>query len=900
MQRYETTFTLHRPPRWRVVRWLLIGLVLALLVAAASGWVYVTGSLPRHEGSVQLPGLTAPVTVERDGDGIPLIRARTEGDAYFALGYVHAQDRLFQMEMQRRVGAGRLSEIAGARTVPVDKLMRTLGHYRRAEAVFSRLSPDLRAAMAAYAAGVNAWIETRDRLLPPDMLLIGEPEPWKPADSLVWAELMAMTLSANWSTELMRARLAESLDEAQIDQLYPPTPDGAPITLDDRAGTVPAGDHRAASVLEPPSGASQAIASQAIASQAAASHGIASPAADPVSRAFAAAGLDPAAIGRLIGTTLLTAAPPALQPATASNSWVLSGAITETGRPILANDPHLRFQAPIMWYLARLEIGDGADRRTLAGATVPGVPVVVIGHNGRIAWGLTTTAADTQDLFIERIDPQNPSQYLAPGSPRLFETRNEWIRVAGSLWNPFAGDDLVSHTVRTTRHGPVVSDIDGDFADITDGGHVVALAWTGFDGPNMTAQAMFDVNHARNWDEFRAALINFHVPMQNVAYADVDGTIGIISPGRVPIRRQGDGRRPVPGWTDAFDWIGRVPYEDLPVAVNPPSGRLVNANNALVSDDYPHLITADWPYTGYRARRIAEMLDIGQAASQAAGLAGGTTGDGGPGPHTVDGSADLQLDTRSLFAADLLPLMTGITPTDPRLTEALAMLRGWDGAMRRTRPEPLIFATWWRELARHLYADELGEALFDAYTGWHTGFVKRALTDWPVWCDNVETDTRTETCADILAASLADAVSILTADYGEDLSGWSWGAAHQATFKHPMFGFIPFVRTLTDMALPSDGGMFTVNRGGTRLAGDRPVFRHGFGAGLRALFDLSDLDRSRFMIATGQSGNPMSPLYGNLVQRWRDGLYVTLQPRRGPTADGTQLPVLTLLPQQDG
>lgn len=847
MRTYGTSFTLHRPSRWRYVRW---GLLVLLAIAAALGgfgWYYIQGSLPASSGTAVVPGLDQPVTVERDLDGIPLIRAQTDRDGYFTLGYVHAQDRFFQMEMQRRVGAGRLSEVAGDRALRFDKLMRTLGLYRRAEAVFSDLSPTLRDALAAYADGVNAWLATRDGPLPPEFLVAGgEPEPWKPADSLVWGEVMALNLGANWNKELLRARLATRLTDTQIDEMFPAVPAAAPITL---GASRPGPDDAAAPVQ------------------------------------LARDGLDRQAVARLLDRTLLDALPPALQPTTASNAWVLSGDLTATGKPILANDPHLGFRAPILWYLARLEIGPqgGGGSRILAGATVPGVPIFVVGHNGRIAWGLTTTAADVQDLFIEKIDPQNPSQYMTPDGPELFERRDEVIQV---------GEEVVTHTVRSTRHGPVISDVDPSEADFVEDGHVVALAWTALQEPNMTAQAMFDINRAATWDEFREAIRNFHAPMQNIAYADIDGNIGIASPARVPIRRNGDGRTPVPGWTGAYDWIGTIPFERLPLAVNPPAGRLINANNQLVPPTYPYLITGDWPYAAYRAQRITEMLDPGTA--------GGAQGESRPAPHTVDASADLQLDVQSLFAEDMLPVLTEITVSDPALNQALGMLRSWDGSMRRNRPEPLIFSMWWRELARHLYSDELGAELFDEFADWNTIFVRTILTDRQHWCDNVETADRTESCAVQIAAALGDAIARLQDAHGEDMAAWRWGEAHAAEFKHPLFGYVPFLRDFTDLTIPTDGGTFTVSRGASRLDRDDARFPHGFGSGLRALFDLSDLDRSRFMIATGQSGNPLSPLYGNLLQRWRDGLYVTLQPRRGPTADGATLPVLTLVPGASG
>lgn len=763
---------------WRV----LIGLLLAITGAVAGAYLWLRADLPDYDEALRVEGLEAPVQIMRDANAVPHIFAANEGDAYFALGYVHAQDRLWQMEFQRRVGAGRLAELRffGARALPADRLFRTLGAYRDAEASYRTLAPDVRAALDAYAAGVNAWIAANGDALPPEFALVDvEPEPWRPADSLVWGRLIAFQLSANYRGELLRAQLAGRLAPEQVDDLFPDGTGAPPPTLADAA----------------------------------------------------------AAIDRL-----RAALPPPLGPATASNEWVLSGERTATGRPLLVNDPHLGLAAPVLWYLARIR----TPTLTLAGATVPGVPFIVLGHNGTIAWGFTTTGGDVQDLFVERVDPADPDRYITPDGSAPFAARDELIQVYGS--------DPVRLRVRETRHGPVLSDISPDAAAAAGDGHVLALAYTAVTPRDIGTEAIYRLNHAVDWDTFRLAMRAWRAPQQNVVYADVAGNIGFFTPGDVPIRRAGEGLYPVPGWSGEHDWTGRIPFDELPQALNPDSGRFVNANNAVVGPDYPHLIAKEYD-DRYRAARIAQMLDGGE-------------------PQTAETAEAMLMDAVSPAAADLLPVMLTVRADDARTAETLAALRRWDYAMDRNAREPLLFVAWLRALQRALYADELGP-LADDYVGFRPAAVKRMLTERPAWCDNVDTQD-VESCPDILRSALGDALDLLARRYGDDPAEWRWGAAHVAPLAHPLFSRVPVVDRLIDLSIDTDGGQFTVNRGAMALSDEVNPFAHVHGAGYRAVYDLADLDNSRFIIATGQSGHPLSPFYGNLVIPWRDGEHVRL------------------------
>ncbi|MFQ5773877.1 MAG: penicillin acylase family protein [Kiloniellaceae bacterium] len=767
----------------------LAGVTLLLALAAGAGYVWLRGSLPRLEGTLQIAGLQAPVEVLRDPDGIVTIRARSERDAVMALGFVHAQDRLWQMDFMRRGGAGRLAEVLGARALRLDRFMRTLGLYRVAEANVAHLSHPVRDVFEAYAAGINAFIADPGGPLPLEFQLLGyRPAPWRPADSLVWGRVMALQLSGNWADEILRARIARRLTPEQAGFLWPDYPKDGPVALKDLARWL---------------------------------RGL------PLER-FA---------GLL---------PWELAPKDASNSWVVAGARTASGAPILANDPHLALTAPGAWYLARIE----TPALTLSGATAPGLPLMVVGHNGQIAWGFTTTHSDTQDLFVERLAEDDPTQYLTPDGPRPFETREEVIAVRGEAPQRWS--------VRATRHGPVISDAVAEDADeLSEAGTVLALAWPALRPDDRSGEALYGINHARTWDEFRAALRDFHSPHQNIVYADRAGTIGFAAPARVPIRKRGDGRTPVPGWSGEYDWTGEIPFADLPMAVNPPDGRIVAANNKIVPDGYRYLLTANWR-DPYRARRIQELLDS----------------DRDPG-RTPEGSLAIQQDIASLAARDLLPLLLRAEPTTERGREATAILAEWDGRMDRDSPAPLLFHAWIRAFNRMVLADELGPD-FAQFQRPKAELLTRILSDGQIWCDDVGTEAR-EGCAERLVDALEVALSDLAIRYPRPVGRLRWGEAHVARFAHPLLARMPVLGPIFGTAVETDGGSYTVNRGAVSFS-DRSAypFENVHGPGYRAVYDLADLDDSRFMIAFGQSGNPLSPFYGSLIGRWRDGDYVKL------------------------
>ena len=759
--------------------------VVALVVIAAVAGVYLFyRAMPAYFGAAALPGLTAETRVWRDAYGVPHIFAPSLDDAARALGYVHASERLYQMEIQRRVGQGRIAEIAGPDLVGVDRFIRTLDFYRLSESSFAALSPWAQARLQAYADGVNAFLETHENALPPEFLILGDkPEPWKPADSLVWGKLMSLQLSSNYAMEGLRAKLLQKLPPEQARWLFPMPQADWPVTT--------------------------------------------SPVANP-----SHAELDSPAdqLGALLP-----------ERHGASNEWVVSGARTVTGKPILANDPHLEIGAPILWYLARVVTPEGSVK----GATVPGLPVVLLGQNDRIAWGITNAYTDVQDLFVETIDPANANQYLTPDGPKPFATRDETIHVKG-------GADVALH-VRETRHGPVLSDVDADLAALAGAGKAMALAYTGLGGQDTTAESLLRVNAARNWDEFLAALRLYQTPTQNLVYADVSGDIGYISPGLVPLRKSGDGLAPTDGASGQTDWIGTIPFEQWPQLHNPAAGFAFNANNALVADGHQPPLGQDWE-EAFRARRIQQFFDTIDK-------------------HSLDTSAAMQADHVSLAAKDLLPFLKGVTPSDERARQALALLAGWDGVTDKDRPEPLIFTAFLNALHRIMLVEKVGLSMSEKGPYAATTLIS-LLRDHPSWCD--APGKPDPDCRATLARALDEGLALVVKRDGADMSQWKWGHEHIALLQHKVYSHIPLLDRVSDLSMPSSGDFYTLDRGGGfEVPADQP-FARTHGAGFRGIYDLSDPDNSRFVITTGESGHIFSPHYRDLAPLWIVGKSITL------------------------
>lgn len=739
--------------------------------------------VPDWSGAAPLPGLAAPVTVSRNTNGIPTIQANTEADAYRTLGYIHAQDRLWQMEMTRRIGAGRLAEVIGSSGLSFDRYIRTLGLYPLAQAQIDALSEQAKATLDAYVDGVNTYLEDRPDPLPPEFLLLfHEPEPWTAADSLVWGRLMAFQLATNQRGERLRARLSEVLSSDQLADIFPGAP-SLPVTIPN---------------------AVQAAARS------------------------------------------VPDVPDMLQSHGASNAWILSGERTLVGKPILANDPHLAFTAPNLWYLARIE----TPTLTLAGATVPGVPFHILGHNGSIAWGMTTTYADTQDLYVETVSDDG----------QQYQTQEGWkdITVIHETIGVRFGDDE-NLKIRMTHHGPIISDLSDDpVPDNT----ATSLAFTGLRGDDTTPEALYRLNRATDRASVLQALRLYVAPVQNIHFADVHGDIGVVATGAIPVRANGNGSVPVDGASGRYDWKGTIAFEDLPQSFNPPEGVLISANHRLVDDRFPHLIAAHWP-PGFRADRIEELISVIPAS-------------------TVVQSTWWQMDTVSPAAAMLTPYLIRLQPTDRLSQTALAQVRGWDHKMDRPLSAPLIYAAWLDRLIPLLAADELGDTLPNFWKEREV-FTRQVLESSPGWCDDTRTDI-VEDCQVIALKALDQAVTGLAEKFGDDPAQWRWGDAHIAQFNHRFLGRIPVLRSMANLPISTNGGDHTINRGQTGADGENP-FRHVHGAGYRAVYDLSNLNNSLYAAASGQSGHFLSPYYGDMLTDWRDGRYFRLPDATNDTED---------------
>ncbi len=770
--------------RWRLIKGVL-RVVIALVVVGTLGGAYLFyRAMPTYSGTAQLPGLAGEVRVWRDSYGVPHIFAASMDDAARALGCLHASERLFQMELQRRVGQGRLAEIFGAERLGVDKFIRTLAFYREAESSFSALSPWAQKRLEAYADGVNAFLDSHKDALPPEFLIAGDqPEPWKPADSLVWGKLISLELSHNYELEAVRAHLGQKLSPEEVAWMFPGTTPGAPVTTLPARGET----HAKAESVEDE-------------------------------------------IGALIGIRH-----------GASNEWVVAGSRTATGKPILANDPHLGIEAPILWYLARIVTPEGSVK----GATVPGLPGVLLGQNDSIAWGFTTADTDVQDLFIETVDPSDPLKYLTPDGSKPFQTREETIRVKD-------GAD-VKLIVRATRHGPVLSDVSANLGAVAGAGKVATLAFTGLGDRDTTIEALMRLNAARNWDEFLGAMRLFQTPTQNIVYADVSGDIGFFRPGLVPLRKSGDGLAPVDGASGAFDWIGMIPFEQLPQLHNPTAGFAFNANNANVPDDHQPTFGRDWE-ENFRARRIQQFFDTIDK-------------------HSLDTSAEMQADILSLAAKALQPFIATIAPSDERARQAQAMLMSWNGAMDKNRVEPLIFTAFLRALHADLLQEKTGVNM-EALGPFAATTLISLMRDHPSWCgapDKPDPDCRTA-----LGRALDQSLALLVKRDGADMSQWRWGAEHVSLLEHKVYSHVPLLDRVSDLSVPSSGGFYTLDRGGGfDTPPDRP-FARTQGGGFRGIYDLANPEKSRFMIATGESGHIFSRHYRDLVPLWNDVKSITL------------------------
>jgi penicillin amidase len=758
------------------------------------------------------------VEIVRDNANVPHIFpsiGASDEDAFFGLGYAHAQDRLWQMAVLRRTAQGRLSEVFGLRTVEIDTFVRRLDLYRLAQQSVAVQTPEAMVALRAYSAGVNARLQeiNEDALGrgAPEMFLFSMPlAPWQPADSIAVMKLMALKLSGHMREEILRARTSLALGAPErLRDILPDAPGSGTAALPEYAALFPG--------LPRPSLGDSAQSPQSLAS------------------------LFPLAPRGRGG---------------ASNAWAADPSRSATGGTLLANDPHLGLSAPGIWYLARLELATGG----VIGGTIPGVPAVISGRSDTLGWGITSSYMDDQDLFIEKINPENAEEYLSSNGYTPFVTRRSIITIKDAA--------PVTLTLRWTENGPVLPGTMFNLAEITPAGHVVSLAWTALSAKDTSVSAAIGLMRSTTVTDAISVAEAYIAPSQNLVLADRE-TIAMKTIGAIPqrdARHQSKGRMPSQGWRRENLWQGRAPYAANPEFVSPRGGLLGNTNNKVLERPFPNHVSFDWGDTQriHRWRKLMQNREV----------------------HTRDSFIEAQLDTVSFSARALLPLIgadlwfTGeAAPEGSRERQrhtALNLLSEWNGEMNEHLPEPLIYAAWVRALQNRLIADELGP-LAAAFKHVDPLFIERVYRDIEgasIWCD-VRQSAPKESCEDMARLALDDALLWIEERYGTALESLRWGDAHQATHDHEVLGDVPLLRFLVNIRQSTSGGDNTLQRG--RTSGEAPdPFQNVHAAGYRGVYDFADPDSSVFITATGQSGHFLSRHYDDMAQLWRRGEYVPM------------------------
>lgn len=783
--------------------------VLALMIGALT-YYFASRSLPDYSTRLIVPGISAPIEIVRDNANVPHILGQTDTDSMFGLGYAHAQDRLWQMIMLRRTAQGRLSEVFGERTLSIDRMMRRLDLYQLSVQAVQVQDPAARDALQSYAAGVNTRLqeisqEALGRGAPELFLFSNRIAPWQPADSLAVIKLMALQLSSHLELEVLTARASLTLASDRLRDIIPDGPGAGIAALPAYASII--GD-----------------------------------------------------IPRLAQTTPLPDHP--LSPfkerafASASNAWAAAPIRSASGGTLLANDPHLGFTAPTIWYLARIALSTG----DVIGATIPGLPIVMSGRSDVLGWGLTSAYADDQDVFLEQLNPDNPKEYLTPDGYKPFKTRASIIQIK----------DEPSETIdlRWTDNGPVLPPEHYSLGAISRAGYVTSIQWTALSPTDTSFSAALNMMKAANVEGAIAAMERFIAPAQNLTLADVDG-IALKTVGALPARNpnhQTQGRMPSPGWLAVNQWQGRLPYRTNPEFLAPTGGILGNTNNKVVDRPFPEHVSFYYSDNQriLRWRRLMQNRAV----------------------HTRESFIEAQLDTVSNTAVTLLSLIGADlwfakatapegTPERQRQT-ALTMLAAWNGEMNEHLPEPLIYAAWVRALQSRLIADELGP-LASEFTQLEPLFVERVYRDIEgasAWCDVLQSSP-IETCADISRLALDDALVWINDRYGPALESLRWGDAHQATHDHQVMGAIPVLKWFVNIRQSTSGGDNTLQRGRTIGKGPDP-FLNVHGAAYRGVYDFGDPDSSVFVTSTGQSGHPLSRYYDDLGELWRRGEYIPM------------------------
>ncbi|MFQ6083968.1 MAG: penicillin acylase family protein [Candidatus Aminicenantia bacterium] len=785
----------------KTIKWIILGLFLVIVIVVLCGAYLFYSSLPKTKGEIALKGISEEVEIIRDKWGVPHIYAQNEKDLFFACGYVHAQDRLWQMELMRRAGSGRLSEIFGEVTVETDKLLRVLGLKKAAEKDLAKLSPKMKKLLTAYKDGVNAYINSKKPLPPEFLILRYKPDPWEIIDSLLIKEIMAYDLCVNFNSEILRAELIDKLREEKTNEIMPSYPEEGAVI-------VPYLGKKREKSWESKDVTLEFIPTMSVRQ------------APALQRFFVKSGKG-------------------------SNSWVVDGTITRTGKPLLANDPHLGIRLPSIWYEIHL-IGGNFN---VVGVSLTGIPFVIIGHNEHIAWGLTNSYADVQDLYIEKLNSKQ-DKYLYNGEWKKLRIFEEEIFIKGKK-------EPEKIKIKWTRRGPIITPIvvkssnpiHGEFAES------ISLKWVIYEG-GQVAETFYLINKAKNWDEFKAGVSLFDAPSQNFIYADRKGNIGYFLSGKIPLRKNHKGLIPVPGETDKYEWIGYLEEDEKPFSFNPPEHFIVTANNKIVSDDYPYYISKDY-LAPFRANRIRELLLKKEK-------------------HSIDSFKEIQLDVFSNQAQIFLPLIRELEDLSGEAKKAQDILKNWDGEMTEGK-EPALFQVFLQFFNENTFRDELGDSLekFKIRTDerW-AGLLRIIDNSQSQWFENINNEKvmsvnkSGENKKKIIEKSLNDAYLWLSEKYGAP-ENWNWTEMHAIYFQHAL-GQVAILKFFNRGPYPVMGDGETVNNSDFSI--NNP-YRTVVAASFRQIVDLADLKNSICVGSSGQSGHFLSPHYDDQIKLWLNGKY---------------------------
>lgn len=791
---------------------LRIGFWVGACVCALVALVAVTYLLSAHtslSGKRVIKSLSDSVVITFDESEIPHIKAKTTSDALFALGYLHASERSWQMEINRRIASGRLSEILGKDTVNIDRFIRTLGIKHAAENQFDRYPIQAKRLLQAYADGVNKGNAQLGWALPVEYFLTGsKPGHWSPTDSLAWMLMMALDLGGNWHQELDRLEMSQFLSTKQIWEVLPPYPGTEAVSHLDFAKL-----YQDLKVFNPDSGKKE-----------------------HKSKKLPSAELS---LNSIFGG----------RDGIGSNNWALSGKLTASGKPLLANDPHLGLSAPAIWYFAHID----APGMNVIGATLPGIPAVVLGRAEKFAWSFTNTGPDVQDLYIEQLEPNNPGLYRGPDGPLAFKVRQEIIDIKG--------EQPLRFLVKETRHGPVISDSYARANRAIDTKRfALALRWTALDIENQSIVGLLAMNQSKDLESFKQALQQNYAPMQNVVMADVEGNISYQAAGVAPKRtlHQGlYGVAPALGWDKHYDWTGYIPFEQLPSSSNPEQAWIASANQRIISAKDPNPLTGDWELPT-RYDRIVNLVNSKSS-------------------HDLASMKSMQADTLSLGATPLLELFKASQTKHPLGAQAIALSKNFDGDMKVDSIAALIFNAWADQLTRKLFS-RLGYIFNENYgaRSYRQALILQLQNPQSPWCDDPKTE-KIESCTEASSDAFDQGLELLSTQFGKDPQAWAWGKAHIAISEHRPISKVPFLGNLFNLTQPFSGDSFTINVGRLELLRANNPFETKQAPSLRTIYDLSNLEQSVFIYQTGQSGWVQSKFYRNMSPLWAKNDYLPLQ-----------------------